>query len=77
VLPITYMKAYKNKTASVKKSLSFPPELWAFVEKVAGPYGENSKVVQEAIRQMRDQLEKSGKSKIDKARGEIEGGNDK
>lgn len=69
------MKANKNKSAlnvkTVKKSVSFPADLWLFVEMMAGPYGENSKVVQDAIRQMRDKLEKSGNAKIKDAANQI------
>lgn len=67
VLPNTCMNDHIKKTASIKKSVSFPPDLWEFVENTAGQYGQNSKVIQEALRQMRERVEKSAQADFEKA----------
>lgn len=54
-----------------------PVELWEFVEKEAGIYGEKSKVIQEALRQMQNKLKKSGNGDLRKATNEIKGGSKK
>jgi Arc/MetJ-type ribon-helix-helix transcriptional regulator len=49
-----------NNSETIKKSLSFPGDLWDFVKDQAGLYGEKSKVVQQALREMRERMIKSG-----------------
>lgn len=51
------MTAQDDKDRSIKKSISFPQELWDFVMKKAGEDGVPSRVVQKAIRKMKEDEE--------------------
>lgn len=54
-----------------KRSISFPPELWEFIVTEAGEYGNPSRVVQKAVREMKSRIEESaGKYQAQPKRGE-------
>ncbi len=40
-----------------KQSVSFPPDLWEYIEGKAGRYGKISPIVQEAVRRMKEEEE--------------------
>jgi hypothetical protein len=48
------MNAIPDSEKAIKKSLSFPPELWAFVIDYAGDTGNPSRVVQKAVRMLQE-----------------------
>jgi Arc/MetJ-type ribon-helix-helix transcriptional regulator len=60
-----------NKSETTKKSVSMPADLWEFVEQTAGIYGQKSKVIQEALRQMRDKAQNDGKRNLESGQGDF------
>jgi Arc/MetJ-type ribon-helix-helix transcriptional regulator len=53
------MKQLPDSEKALKKSISMPPELWAYVQKHAGDLGNPSKVIQKAIRLLEQESQKA------------------
>jgi hypothetical protein len=65
------MNAVTESEKAVKKSLSFPPSLWAFVLDYAGDTGNPSRVVQKAVRLLKETQEKSSEKSKNGMKGGI------
>lgn len=70
------METDNKKSQAVKKSVSMPQELWEFVTTQKGEFGDASRVIQKALRELRDrvqkladQAQKKGEREINKATG--------
>lgn len=71
------MKDGKEKSHAIKKSVSMPKDLWDFVIQQKGDFGDASRVIQKALRELQEKVERlahekeaSGKRKISVARNE-------
>jgi len=74
------MKAIPQAEKAMKKSVSFPPDLWAFVLSEAGDTGIPSKVIQKAVRLLKETSEKQkngGQKDFQAAKEEMRKGRDK
>jgi Arc/MetJ-type ribon-helix-helix transcriptional regulator len=59
------MKPLPESERALKKSVSMTPVLWAFVTRCAGETGNPSKVIQKAVRLLKEQQEKENVKKTD------------
>jgi hypothetical protein len=59
------MKKLSESEKALKKSVSMAPGLWAFVTRYAGETGNPSRVIQKAVRLLKEQQEKEQGKKAD------------
>ena len=55
-------KPIPENKKSVKRSTSFPPDMWLWIEKQAGDTGVPSRIIQKAVRLLQEKTERIKKS---------------